>query len=153
MKRSGATEERDAVSRRGRAGSFAGAVAVVLAGLAVAAPAASALQGFQSPSRNIGCVISAGSVRCDIAKKSWKPPPKPANCPLDFGFAIGLGKHHRARFLCAGDTALGMGPVLGYGSSIRRGRFRCASRTDGVRCVNLRNGHGFFISRQRYRLF
>jgi hypothetical protein len=142
-----------AMKGRRRAGSLVGVVVVALSGLAFAAPEASAIQGFQSPSHNIGCVFGAGRVRCDIAKKSWKPPPKPANCPLDYGFAISLGKHHRARFLCAGDSALGIGPVLGYGRSIRQGRFRCASRTDGVRCVNVRNRHGFFISRQRYRLF
>ena len=55
--------------------------------------------------------------------------------------------------MCAGDTTLGVGPELAYGQAIRRGRFRCRSRTDGMRCVNRRNRHGFFISRARVRLF
>ena len=64
-----------------------------------------------------------------------------------------VGRRKRASFVCAGDTALHQGSVLDYGKTIRRGRFRCKSRTDGMRCVNGRNGHGFFLSRTRVRRF
>ena len=43
--------------------------------------------------------------------------------------------------------------MLGYGERISKKRFRCASKQKGVRCVNRRNGHGFFISSDDVRLF
>ena len=108
---------------------------------------------FQSPSRNIGCAITKQGVRCDIRKRTWDPPPKPRSCKLDYGQGLFVGRRGKARFVCAGDTTLGVGPVLRYGRAIRRGRFRCASRTEGVRCVNRRNRHGFFLSRARVEWF
>jgi hypothetical protein len=125
----------------------------ILAALAASPSAAGAVEGFQSPSHNIGCVIAANGVRCDIAQHSWSPPPTPSSCPLDYGNGINLGKHGRASFTCAGDTVLGIGPVLPYGQTERRGRYRCKSKFAGVLCVNRRNGHGFFLSRQKVRLF
>jgi len=108
---------------------------------------------FQSPSHNIGCIMSKRSVRCDIRKKDWNPPPKPANCPTDWGNGVSVGKHGRAEFLCAGDTSLGAGKVLKYGFSVRYGRFRCLSKKSDMRCFNRQNGHGFKLSRQRARVF
>ena len=109
---------------------------------------------FQSPSGNIGCYIAKRSgVRCDIAQHTWPTPPKPPSCDVDYGGGVQVGRRKRASFVCAGDTALHQGPVLGYGKTIRRGRFRCRSRTDGMRCVNRRTHHGFFLSRARVKLF
>ena len=39
------------------------------------------------------------------------------------------------------------------GDRITLHRFRCASKTKGVRCVNHKSGHGFFVSRETVRLF
>jgi hypothetical protein len=64
-----------------------------------------------------------------------------------------VSKHGRARFLCAGDTSLGIGPTLPYGQSKQKGRFRCRSLETGMRCVNRRDNHGFLLSRQEVRLF
>jgi hypothetical protein len=126
------------------------ALAVAVAcGVAASAQAAQ----FQSPSRNIGCAITRQAVRCDIREREWKPPPKPRSCRVDYGQGVYVARRGKARFVCAGDTALGVGPVLDYGRTIRRGRFRCKSRTDGMRCVNRRNGHGFFLSRARVKRF
>ena len=108
---------------------------------------------FQSPSRNIGCAITKQGVRCDIRERIWEPPPKPRSCELDFGQGLRVGRRGKARFVCAGDTTLGVGRVLRYGRAIHRGRFRCASRRDGVRCVNRRNRHGFFLSRAQVKWF
>ena len=124
-------------------------LAIAICGLAASAQAAQ----FQSPSRNIGCAITKQGVRCDIRERNWEPPPKPRSCELDYGQGVFVGRRGKARFVCAGDTTLGVGRVLGYGRAIRRGRFRCASRTDGVRCVNRRNRHGFFLSRARVKWF
>lgn len=128
------------------------ALAVLCAG-ALAVPATAAAVGFQSPSRNIGCMMDTSGVRCDIRERSWSPPPKPSSCELDWGQGLVVGRSGRGRFVCAGDTAAGDGRRLAFGTSIRRGRFSCSSSTAGIRCVNRRNGHGFFLSRQRARRF
>ena len=120
--------------------------------LATAAPA-QAITFFNSPSGNIGCVIGKTGARCDIRERSWHPPPKPSWCHLDWGQGLSIAKRGRGRYVCAGDTTLGGHQALGYGRSIQRGRFRCASRTSGIRCVNRRNGHGFKLSRQQRRRF
>ncbi len=88
-------------------------------------------------------------MRCDIVRRDWEPPPKPASCELDYGHGLSVGRRGRGRFVCAGDTALNNGRKLHYGASIARGRFRCTSLRSGMRCVNERNGHGFKLSRQR----
>jgi hypothetical protein len=132
------------------------ALAIVALALA-AAPASAALRLFQSPSRNIGCAVTSGSLgisaRCDIAQRDWSPSRKPASCQLDWGQGVAVGATGRAGYVCAGDTTLDAGPRLAYGKSITLGRLRCTSLTSGVTCTNLRDGHGFSISRQRVRLF
>jgi hypothetical protein len=106
---------------------------------------------FQTPTGNIGCVFGGGQVRCDIAERSWSPPPAPADCELDYGQGISLSARGEPSFVCAGDTALGGPAPLGYGSSAQRGFLRCTSEQDGVTCTDIRDGGGFFISRQSYR--
>jgi uncharacterized protein DUF6636 len=110
---------------------------------------------FETPSHNIGCYLSAHDVRCDIRERDWNPPPEPKSCikiGLDYGQGLVVGQN-RAEFVCAGDTALGGPGLLGYGHSARRGSIYCISRTAGITCRNAGNGHGFFLSRARYRLF
>lgn len=114
---------------------------------------ASAFKGFVSPTHNIGCVMDKQAVRCDIRDHSWQSPPKPKSCELDYGGGVVVGHSGKAEFVCAGDTTLEAGPVLAYGESVRKGRFRCTSMETGMRCVNRRNGHGFLLSKQKVRLF
>jgi hypothetical protein len=137
-----------------RAGAILGAI--VLSTLA-AAPASAALRLFQSPSGNIGCAMSSGAgsvqARCDIARRLWTPPRRPASCPLDFGQGVFVGQTGRGRYTCAGDTVLHQGSHLGFQQSITLGRLRCTSRVTGVSCTNRSTGHGFTISRERVRLF
>jgi len=110
------------------------------------------LRTFQTPSRNIGCVL-VGGARCDIKKREWAPPAQPASCALDWGQGLQVGKTGAAGVVCAGDTALNTGPILRYGSSSRVGTFTCTSRVKGMTCRNRVTGHGFFLARDRYRLF
>jgi hypothetical protein len=127
-------------------------LAALITALAVAAPA-SAATSFHSPSGNIRCVIDRTAfTRCDITNRTWSPPPKPQSCEFDWGNSLVVGLRGRGRFLCVSD-AVDSGRKLDYGQSIKRGRFRCRSRTSGIRCVNVRNGHGFAVSRQRVRRF
>jgi Family of unknown function (DUF6636) len=111
------------------------------------------LTAFSSPSGNIGCVMSAAAVRCDIGEKSWKPPPAPASCSLDFGQGLEVGRDDAARLVCAGDTTLGAARALPYGHSSEVGEFLCTSEESGMQCGNTSTGHGFTLSREEYELF
>jgi uncharacterized protein DUF6636 len=131
-------------------------LAVGLAGPSAAIPTkcVHGLHQFQSPSGNIGCEIARRVVRCDIKSRAWTPPPKPANCDLDYGQGLAVGRHGKGSFVCAGDTALDPSAhKLRYGRSIRDARMRCVSKRTGMRCANHRTGHGFFLSRESYRRF
>lgn len=127
----------------------------ILALLALLTPAASASRGveFATPSRNIGCAGDATFVRCDISVTRAKAPPKPRSCRFDWGNAFELRQRGRPRRLCVSDTVLGSRRILWYGRTQRLGRrIACTSRTAGLTCRN-REGHGFFLSRDRVRLF
>ena len=129
--------------------------ALLLVGLlAASAPAATTFHFFHSPSRNIDCVISGDQARCDIRQHSFRAPPRPRSCDLEWGSVVAVGKaSKRGSFACVGDTARDpKAKTLAYGKTIRAGGMRCTSRTDGIRCRNSR-GHGFLISRARYLLF
>lgn len=124
--------------------------------LAPSAGAASDLDGlvtFQSPSKNVGCVMTTTFARCDIRKRDWKPPKKPESCDLDFGQGLNIDATGKGVFICAGDTVLGQGKKLAYGKSKTRGRFTCKSLKTGMRCTNTRNKHGFQLSRQKVSRF
>ncbi len=125
----------------------------VLALVALSASDASASKGFESPSRNIGCIMFEQGARCDIIHHSWPLPKKPKSCEFDYGGSLFVGDKGKGSYSCVSDSAFRAGPVLPYGESVRKGRFRCTSEEVGVRCRNLRNGHGFLLSRQRVRLF
>jgi uncharacterized protein DUF6636 len=110
---------------------------------------------FQTPSHNIACIGDSKSIRCDtrFVTKYSQPRFKPKGCDVDWG-PLGMGPTGRAHVLCVGDTALNpKAKVLKYGESkLYGGKFRCTSRTSGLRCQN-RSGHGFFLSRERQSIF
>ena len=58
----------------------------------------------------------------------------------------------RPHTFCAGDTALAQGPLLAYGATLRIEGFTCVSQRVGLRCTN-RARHGFFLARERWRVF
>lgn len=112
------------------------------------------LKFFKTATRNIGCAMSGDSVRCDIRKRSWSPPPKPADCDVDWGQGVAVDQSGKADFVCAGDTTLDPTfPTLAYGEDSRVGDFNCASRESGVTCTNLSTEHGFLLNQERYKLF
>jgi hypothetical protein len=133
------------------------ALGVLAVGGGVDAPAAtSQATSFRMPSRNIGCTYLAGSrsqaasLRCDILS-GLKPVPR-RRCELDWT-GISMDATGRAAPTCAGDTAYNArAPVLRYGRVWRRGPFTCISRRTGLRCSN-RSRHGFFLARERWRIF
>jgi hypothetical protein len=108
---------------------------------------------FLAPSGNIGCYLAVDSARCDIIKRQWTAPPKPADCELDWGNGISIYRAESATFTCAGDTVLGAKDMLPYGQSVRSGDFVCDSTVALIRCSNLSSGHGFTLSVQQYTTF
>jgi hypothetical protein len=113
------------------------------------------LQSFRSPSGNIGCIMFEGGARCDIRKREWSPPSRPASCPeqVDFGQGLTVGHTGQASLVCAGDTALDpSAPQLAYGEASELGGTQCISSSDGITCAN-HSGHGFFVSIQNFKLF
>ncbi len=132
------------------------ALAAVLISLTVASTASARLVEFRTPSGNIGCigetVRADNNIRCDIRNRSWSPPPRPTSCQLDWGQGLSLNRAGRARYVCAGDTALNTGPKLAYGATRRIGAIVCISRTSGLTCTNAA-GHGFRMSRTKVTRF
>ena len=111
---------------------------------------------FMTPSQNIGCYLSAKNVRCDIRERDWSPPPEPKYCikfGVDWGQGIGVGQHKKAEFVCAGDTTLGGPGLLGYGQTAQRPPFICLSTQAGIACENSDTDHGFFLARERYKIY
>ena len=89
-----------------------------------------------------------------LRRKTKRPPPKPSWCDVDWGSGLDVGRKGRAGYVCAGDTVFSPdNPVLAYGDKLFKNRFKCASKQKGVRCVNRKSGHGFFLSRQKARVF
>lgn len=107
--------------------------------------------GFVAADGNIGCVMSADSVRCDIDKRSWTPPKDTTKCRLDYGHGIWLPREEKPAFVCAGDTTLYAGPEVAGGHGVRSGTMTCAVSKATVTCTN--GDHGFDLSAKSYRLF
>ena len=115
-------------------------------------------EGFQTPSRNISCVVALGGgldpyMRCNIGRLD-NPPPRPASCEYDWGHTIELTDAGPGSWACVSDAMVpDSGFVtLAYGSAWERGPFTCHSRVEGVRCTNSEE-RGFFLSRERQRFF
>ena len=112
------------------------------------------LTSFKTPSGNIGCEVSADYTRCDIDSHTWSAPPKPASCQFDWGGGIQISGSATAEFACASDSVLAASStVLAYGQSTHQGSMVCTSAEAGVTCTNEASHHGFFLSRDSYRIF
>lgn len=115
---------------------------------------AGAFPTFLTPSRNIGCAISRGSVRCDIGQHVYREPKKPAGCHGDYGQSIAVARTGIASFVCVTDTVISRrAPILAYSTSTVVGDFGCTSRQSGIQCYYLPSKHGFWMSQERPVLF
>jgi uncharacterized protein DUF6636 len=114
---------------------------VVSGGAAFASSAGAAVRWFHSPSGNIECEVAGADARGTYAYCQTFTPMRSVKLSGDGTMRV-----------CSGVRCLGNGPenatTLDYGGSIRVGPFRCVSRASGIRCVIVRSGHGFVISRQ-----
>lgn len=128
------------------------------AGMGTAGPPSPAVSlveraNFQSPSKNITCALTTGSVRCDIGNRNWQPPAAPSSCQLDWGQGMTIA-NGKVSFVCAGDTVMGTATfVLPYGSSVRAGSVQCDSGNAAMRCTDQKTQHGFTLSVQDYNIF
>jgi Family of unknown function (DUF6636) len=127
--------------------------------------AAARYGAFKTPSGNIVCGYGiapdgSASMECGI-KSGLKPPPRPIRCdagdPNDKRVSL-RDTGRSAPVLCAGDPGpllpqiVTKASVLAYGRTVRFGRIACSSAANGLTCRN-GGGHGFFLSRERWRMF
>lgn len=108
---------------------------------------------FRTPTQNIACLLSESEVRCDIVRKNWSAPSKPADCELDWGNGMTV-TGGEATFTCVGDTVVGTSTsTLKYGQAVRSGTVRCDSIHTGLTCKDEKTGHGFTLASAKYELF
>jgi hypothetical protein len=102
---------------------------------------------FRMPSRNIGCLLAADVLRCDVLS-GLRPEPTTA-CAFDW-VGVELSKDG-AGPNCGSDTVYTEdAPTLAYGEVWRRGGFTCRSGEDGLSCSS-DTSHGFELARERWR--
>jgi hypothetical protein len=116
---------------------------------------------FETPSGNIQCLGIGNLVQCGI-RSGFKPTTRrrPDCTPYD---RIGLrasGRPDLGGSICPGEDEGDAGPYtepgvswkLGYGRTWTGRGVRCTSAMAGLTCRNSA-GHGFFLSRERWRQF
>jgi len=130
--------------------------AAALVAAAVASGRESKIVGFRTPSKNIACQFFRAEfghkavLRCDIFS-GLKPEPR-RKCELDW-VGVEMTRLGKAHPLCAGDTVYDKRlPILRYGHRWKHKGITCRSKKVGLKCRNL-GGHGFFLSRQRWRVY
>src|SRR6516162_9176835 len=137
--------------------------ALLLSLTALAVPASASaektpLPGFHSPSGNIRCYYEGGRpavLRCQIGQAAYTKR-LVAYCgapPIGVDWAGSeLTATRKGAVTCSGgvlyspETQVPVFVNQPYGTTWRRGGFRCDSRRTGVSCRS-RAGHGLFISR------
>ncbi len=135
-------------------------LAVGLVG-AAGAQGGTVVRGFRSPTGNISCALVAtpATLFCSITQSSYRLRLQ-ARCMRPDGSGVDwhgfeLGAVRKGAVTCSGG-ALVMGDVryttAAYGTTWRRGPFRCASARTGVRCHSA-SGHGLFVSRATWRVW
>jgi len=114
---------------------------------------------FHTPSKNIYCGYvnypgyGGPFIRCDI-RSGLKPiPPRPKGCDFDWSTTVILTGTGKGRVGCVSDSIYNShARTLAYGVIWRGGGFTCTSRVTGLTCTNAQR-HGFFLSRERWRVF
>jgi hypothetical protein len=112
---------------------------------------------FVTPSGNIFCALVGdknNNLRCEIGTflAPLLPQPYEGYCEFDWGAGLLLSVNGKAEVLCVSDTIAGSKNVLAYGQTWSKNGFQCTSQPQGLTCKNA-SGKGFFLSRQRWRVF
>jgi hypothetical protein len=126
--------------------TLGGGLAMSVLTIAMIAPSSASAAYFRTPSGNIICGTGPqalrGAVSCTV---------------LSEGDARGqkvwaMRRRGRVRVFRSNSNAPVEVRVLRYGQTYRGFGIRCASRKRGLTCRN-RSRHGFFLSRERQRVF
>ena len=135
------------------------AAATLAATVALAATAqADSSSQFQSPSGGITCMMSTGDdgqsrASCQVDEYTYIPPPKPAECHLNWGSQLTLNQGSAADFACQHQSLRSPGEqTLDYGQTSSVGAITCDSEPTGMTCTDTGTGHYFRISRESYDL-
>lgn len=107
---------------------------------------------FSTPTGNISCAVMADSARCDIVDRAWAPPTRPTDCPLDWGSSLVVSVTQAGKFACNSDTVFRPEVPMPYGRRVTNGAMSCDVVAEGVTCRSSA-GHGFFLSKESYRLY
>ncbi len=99
-------------------------------------------------------------LECGVASGLVPPPPRPGSSRcggLDFAAdRVRLNATGKSYGFCAGDVGVlaerGSAPVLAHGATRHAGPFTCSSTVAWLTCRNT-SGHGFALSRRRWRSF
>ena len=109
---------------------------------------------FTTPGDNIACVMRSTSggdeTLCDVQKKTWSSPKKPASCAASWGKRVSLTSQG-ASFACGDGNILRERTVLKAGMSNTVGATTCTSTGVGVNCTL--HEHGFQLSAAAYKIF
>lgn len=117
------------------------------------ARADTSVSAIKMPSDNVYCFADDKGVRCDMVQISNKAPPKPRDCPVDYGKFFWLPASGKAERICAGDTIIDPGAVtLKYGQKWVLKSITCESSEAGLTCTN-RSRNGFRLRRSEQTLF
>jgi hypothetical protein len=113
---------------------------------------------FATPSGDIKCFATArqhGVIECTIGSGLQPPAPR-GTCELDQNGLVLHATGAAAAPNCRSDpTPAGLDPKippLAYGRTWSAFGLSCVSRTTGMTCTN-GAGHGFFLSRERWRTY
>jgi hypothetical protein len=112
---------------------------------------------FVTPSGNIYCALvgeNKDSLRCEIRSMLKPLPPQPYSgyCEFDWGAGFLLRQQGKPEILCISDTIGGSKYELSYENIWRSSGFKCISKRTGLICSNP-DGHGFFLSRDKWNIF
>lgn len=145
-------------------------VALIAAGLAVtlSAPASGSVDGqpvvgrakavylFSDASRTVQCALASpsddgsDSLRCDtVGTPAFTAPPKPSDCPLEWGNAVSLDPYGLPSFSCVGDSLFNENQ-LAPGTVVEQGAYSCTILSPGVRCYQTYSDHGFELALDHY---
>ena len=109
----------------------------LLGALVVPTTVSAAVKFFHSPRKNIECEVRGAYAYCQTFT-----PLRSVKLTVSGAFTV-----------CDGVRCVGNGPTssftLAYGRSVNVGPFRCTSLLSGMKCVVVRTGRGFVISRAR----
>ncbi|MEH2264080.1 DUF6636 domain-containing protein [Nostoc sp.] len=115
------------------------------------------ITSFITPSGNIYCALigeKKNILRCEIQSMLNPLPPQPhlGYCEFDWGSGFLLRQQGKPEILCISDTIGRSKHKLSYGETWINSGFKCVSKQTQLMCNNF-NGHGFFLSRNKWNVF